>query len=59
VVPRHPASDDAEAVERLLAEPAARLRLKELPRQPGFAARAYRAAIDSGLLGPVPGRMPG
>ena len=31
-------------------------RLAALPRTPGFAALAYRAAIDLGLLGPVPGR---
>ena len=61
VVPRQPApvEADAAAVERLMAEPAARLRLGELLRGPGLAARVYRAAIDAGLVGPVPGRMPG
>ncbi|MBV1795790.1 hypothetical protein [Siccirubricoccus sp. G192] len=59
VVPRHPAADDALAVARLLEEPAARLRLGSLPRTPGFAALVYRAAIDRGLVGPVPGRSPG
>ena len=39
--------------------PAARARLAKLPRTPGFAAICYRAAIDLGLLGPVPGREPG
>jgi hypothetical protein len=46
------------AIARLMAEPAARLRLADLQRQPGFAARVYRTAIDLGLLGPVQGRMP-
>lgn len=58
VVPRHPAPDDHLAVERILEEPAARMRLGTLPRTPGFAALTYRAALDLGLLGPVPGRMP-
>ena len=57
VLPRHPAPEDAKAVTRLMEEPAARLRLRDLSRQPGFAARVYRAAIDAGLLGPVPGRQ--
>lgn len=60
VLPRQaPTPDDAAAVARLLEEPAARLRLRDLPRQPGFVARVYRAAIDRGLVGPVPGRTPG
>lgn len=58
VSPGRPAPDDDLAVARLLAEPAARMRLASLPRTPGFAALAYRAAIDLGLLGPVPGRTP-
>lgn len=58
VLPSRPAPDDAAAVEALLAEPAARLRLKALATQPGFAAKTYRHAIDLGLLGPVPGRTP-
>jgi len=58
VVPRHPAPDDHLAVERILEEPAARMRLGTLPGRPGFAARTYRAAIDLGLVGPVPGRRP-
>jgi hypothetical protein len=59
VVPRLPApDDDVAAVAELLEEPAARARLAELPRRPGFAALVYRAAIDLGLLGPVPGRGP-
>ena len=59
VVPRLPAPDeDAAAVAAILEEPAARARLAGLPRTPGFAALCYRAAIDLGLLGPVPGREP-
>ncbi len=58
VTPRPPTPDDHLAMARLLAEPAARLRLATLPRTPGFAALAYRAAVDLGLLGPVPGRTP-
>jgi hypothetical protein len=58
VAPRRPATpdEDAAAVAELLDEPAARMRLAELPRRPGFAALVYRAAVDLGLLGPVPGR---
>jgi hypothetical protein len=57
VAPRLSApEEDAGAVAELLGEPAARARLAALPRVPGFAASAYRAAIDLGLLGPVPGR---
>ncbi len=59
VAPRLPApEEDAAAVAELLEEPGARGRLAALPRTPGFAALAYRAAIDLGLLGPVPGRGP-
>lgn len=58
VTPQSLPPDDGQAVARLLAEPAARLRLAGLPRTPGFAALAYRTAIDLGLLGPVPGRTP-
>ena len=57
VAPRLPApEEDAGAVAELLEDPGARSRLSKLPRTPGFAALAYRAAIDLGLLGPVPGR---
>ena len=59
VAPSLPApEEDAAAVAELLEEPAARARLAKLPRTPGFAALCYRAAIDLGLLGPVPGRTP-
>lgn len=59
VVPRPPAPEqDEAAVAALLEEPAARERLAALQREPGFAALCYRAAIDLGLLGPVPGREP-
>ena len=50
--------EDAAAVAGLLEDRAARARLATLPRMPGFAALCYRAAIDLGLLGPVPGRTP-
>jgi hypothetical protein len=57
VAPRLPApEEDAPAVAELLEEPAARMRFAELSRRPGFAALVYRAAIDLGLLGPIPGR---
>lgn len=59
VTPRLPAPEEDEAaVAAILEEPAARARLAALPRTPGFAALCYRAAIDLGLLGPVPGREP-
>jgi hypothetical protein len=59
VSPRLPSPEEDEAaVAELLDDPAARARLSKLPRTPGFAALAYRAAIDLGLLGPVPGRTP-
>ena len=60
VAPRLPAPEEDEAaVAEILADPAARARLSTLPRTPGFAALCYRATIDLGLLGPVPGREPG
>ncbi len=43
-------------VDRLLEEAAAPARLAELARDPLLAALTYRAAIDLGLFGPVPGR---
>ena len=58
VVPRQPALHDDMAVDRLLADPAARDRLASLAAAPGFAAQVYRTALDLGLLGPVPGRTP-
>lgn len=59
VAPRLPTpEEDAAAVTELLEDPAGRARLATLPRTPGFAALTYRAAIDLGLLGPVPGRTP-
>ncbi len=59
VLPRLTApEEDAPAIERILAEPAARMRLESLPRSPGFAARVYRTAIDLGLAGPIPRRTP-
>jgi hypothetical protein len=58
VIPSRPAEDDHLAIGRLLVEPAARLRLADMQAQRGFAARVYRAAIDLGLMGPVPGRTP-
>jgi len=58
VLPREPAPDDAAAIAALLAEPAARARLADLQAAPGFAAAVYRAAIDLGLMGAVPGRTP-
>jgi hypothetical protein len=58
VLPALPAPDDAARVDALLAEPAARMRLAALLRGPGAAARAYRHAIELGLMGPVPGRTP-
>ena len=58
VLPSLPLPDDAAAADRLLAEPAARLRLAALAAAPGFAARVYRTAIDLGLMGAIPGRTP-
>lgn len=56
VIPTPPLPDDGPALEQLVAEPAARLRLAALARSPGFAANVYRTAIDLGLMGPVIGR---
>ena len=57
VVPRPLApQEDEAAVAEILEDPGTRAHLARLPRTPGFAALAYRAAIDLGLLGPVPGR---
>ena len=58
VVPSLPAQGDAAVLDRLLAQPATRSRLAALQGAKGLAARAYRAAIDLGLMGPVPGRTP-
>lgn len=58
VLPSLPAPDDAAQADALLAHAAARMRLADLLRRKGTAARAYRHAIDLGLLGPVPGRTP-
>ena len=58
VMPSLPAAGDAAALDRLLAQPATRQRVAALQQARGLAARAYRAAIDLGLLGPVPGRTP-
>jgi hypothetical protein len=58
VLPSHPAPGDPEAVAALLEEPAARLRLRALTQDPMLAVKAYRHAIDLGLVGPVPGRTP-
>ena len=43
-------------VDRLLEEAAAPARLAELASDPLLAANTYRAALDLGLMGPVPGR---
>ena len=43
-------------VDRLLEEAAAPARLAELGQDPLLPAYTYRAAIDLGLFGPVPGR---
>ncbi|MCO6417599.1 hypothetical protein JYK14_15725 [Siccirubricoccus sp. KC 17139] len=58
VVPRQLRVDDLAEIDSILAEPRAREVLAALLEKPGFAARLYRAAIDRGLMGPVPGRMP-
>ena len=58
VIPSLPLAEDDAALERLVAEPAARLKLTALARGRGFAAMVYRTAIDLGLMGPVPGRTP-
>ena len=58
VLPALPLPDDGPALERLVAEPAARLRLAGLARSPGFAAMVTRIAIDLGLMGGIAGRTP-
>ncbi|MDO9710428.1 hypothetical protein [Paracraurococcus lichenis] len=58
VLPRLPLPEDGAALERLLAEPAARMRLEALSRAPGFAVMVTRTAIDLGLMGAIPGRTP-
>ncbi len=58
VTPSLPLPDDGPALERLVAEPAARLRLAALAGTPGFAATVYRTAIDLGLMGRINGRTP-
>ncbi|MBK1659815.1 hypothetical protein [Paracraurococcus ruber] len=58
VLPSLPRPEDDAALEALVAEPAARLRLEQLAAGPGFAAMVYRTAIDLGLMGPIPGRTP-
>jgi hypothetical protein len=58
VIPSKVAPGDAAAIEELLDEPAARMKLETLPQIPGFAALVYRTAIDLGLMGPIPGRTP-
>ncbi len=58
VLPSLPAPGDGAVLDRLLAQHATRARLAALLQGKGLAARAYRAAIDLGLMGPVPGRTP-
>jgi hypothetical protein len=58
VLPSLPLPGDGPALDRLVAEPAARLRLAALAKGPGFAAMVYRTTIDLGLMGPVLGRTP-
>ncbi|MBX9699592.1 MAG: hypothetical protein K2X74_09150, partial [Acetobacteraceae bacterium] len=58
VIPSLPPPGDAAVLDRLLAQPATRGRVSALIGTKGLAARAYRAAIDLGLMGPVPGRTP-
>ena len=58
LLPSLPRPDDGAALARLVAEPAARLRLAALAAAPGFAAMVYRTAIDLGLMGPILGRTP-
>ena len=43
-------------IDQLLAEEIAPMRLAELGREPTLAAQTYRATLDVGLMGPVPGR---
>jgi hypothetical protein len=58
VIPSLPSAGDTTVMDRLLAQPATRSRLAALQQGKGLAARAYRAALDLGLMGPVPGRTP-
>ncbi|MCB4823402.1 hypothetical protein [Roseicella aerolata] len=58
VFPSLPLPDDGPALERLVAEPAARMRLAALRNGPGFAVMVTRTAIDLGLMGAIPGRTP-
>lgn len=58
VIPSLPSTGDGAVMDRLLAQPATRTRLGTLQQGRGIAARAYRAALDLGLMGPVPGRTP-
>jgi hypothetical protein len=44
-------------IAQLLAEEIAPARLEELGHDPLLAVNTYRAALDHGLLGPVPGRQ--
>ncbi len=54
VAPRFNPGDPRVAA--LLAEAAVPARLAQLAADPLWPARSYRAALDHGLLGPVPGR---
>jgi hypothetical protein len=56
VRPRQTPGPDDPALAALFAEPAAVAKLATLGRDPLLAPKCYRAAIDLGLLGPVPGR---
>jgi hypothetical protein len=58
VVPTPQITGDAAVMDRLLTLPATRERLAALLAAGGIAAPVYRAAIDLGLMGPVPGRTP-
>lgn len=58
VIPSLPLPDDGPALERLVAEPAARIKLEGLARAKGYAATVYRTALDLGLGGAVLGRTP-
>lgn len=58
VIPAPPAPGDAAVLERLLAQPATRARIATLLEGGGLAVRAWRAALDLGLMGPVPDRTP-
>jgi hypothetical protein len=51
-----PPQPNEPLVGTLLEEAAAPARLAELAKDPLLAANAYRAALDLGLMGPVPGR---